>query len=153
MMTVKIISPSDDLIQIVDEINNASWDESNEISKYDAESLLSYLKRQDTLFVTCHLIQSGKSIFLGMASARLEIKPYDKQLWLYVDEVDVCADQRQKGAGKALMKKLIEIASLKGCEEVWLGAEVENIPANALYRSMEPDDVAQFVGYTYEIDE
>jgi len=38
------------------------------------------------------------------------------------------------------MKKLIEIATLKGCEEVWLGAEVENIPANALYRSMEPDE-------------
>ena len=88
-----------------------------------------------------------------MASSRIEIKPYDQELWLYVDEVDVCSDQRQKGAGKAIMSKLIEIAKDKGCEEVWLGTEVDNLPANALYRLLDPDDVANVVGYTFETDE
>ncbi len=89
---------------------------------------------------------------LGIASARLEIKPYDKMRWLYVDEVDVCADQRKKGAGKAIMRKLIEIARDTGCEEVWLGTEVDNQAVNALYRSLDPDDVAQVIGYAYKMD-
>jgi ribosomal protein S18 acetylase RimI-like enzyme len=83
----------------------------------------------------------------------MEIKPYDKERWLYVDEVDVCSEQRKKGAGKAIMRKLIEIAEDTGCDEVWLGTEVDNQPANALYRSLDPDEVEQFIGYTYETDE
>ena len=81
------------------------------------------------------------------------MKPYEYALWLYVDEVDVCADQRQRGAGKALMTKLLEIAEASGCEEVWLGTEADNQPANALYRALNPDDVAAVVGYTFETDE
>ena len=153
MINVSILTPSDDLRKIVHEINHASWDSANEMSVYDVESLTTYLERQDTLFIMCHDISSDPPTLLGIASARLEIKPYGKELWLYVDEVDVCSDQWRKGAGKAIMQKLIEIAHEKGCEEVWLGAEVENMAANALYRSLEPDEVSQVVGYTFEIDE
>ena len=150
MIDVNIITPSDDLRKIVHEINHASWDSANEMSVYDVESLSTYLERQDTLFVTCHDIASDPPKLLGIASSRIEIKPYGKELWLYVDEVDVCSDQRRKGAGKAIMQKLMEIAYEKGCAEVWLGAEVENMAANALYRSLEPDEVSQVVGYTFE---
>ena len=153
MINVNILIPSDDLSKIVHEINHASWDTANEMSVYDVESLSAYLKRQDTVFVTCHDTTSDPPTLLGIASARLEIKPYGKELWLYIDEVDVCSDQRRKGAGKAIMQKLIEIAYEKGCQEVWLGAEVDNMAANALYRSLEPDEVSQVVGYTFEIKE
>ena len=153
MIDVNIINPSDDLSKIVHEINHASWDSANEMSVYDVESLFSYLERQDTLFVTCHDISSDPPTLLGIASSRIEMKPYGRELWLYVDEVDVCSDQRRKGAGKAIMQKLVEIAHEKGCEEVWLGAEVENMAANALYLSLKPDEVSQVVGYTFEINE
>src|ERR1051325_9983346 len=139
MIDVDIVTLSDDLRKIVHEINHASWDRANEMSMYDIESLSTYLERQDTLFVTCHDISSDPPTLSGIASARLEIKPYGKELWLYVDEVDVCSDQRRKGAGNAIMQKLIEIAYEKGCAEVWLGAEAENMAANALYRSLKPD--------------
>ena len=151
MINVNLITPVDGLSKIVHEINHASWDSANEMSVYDVESLTTYLERQDTLFITCDDISSDPPTLLGIASARLEIKPYGKELWLYVDEVDVCSDQRRKGAGKAIMQKLIEIAYEKGCAEVWLGAEVENIAANALYRSLKPDTVSQVVGYTFEM--
>jgi ribosomal protein S18 acetylase RimI-like enzyme len=153
MIDVNIITPSDDLSKLVHEINHALWDSANEMSVYDVESLSTYLERQDTLFVTCHDIASDPPTLLGIASSRIEIKPYGKELWLYVDEVDVCSDQRRKGAGKAMMQKLIEIANEKGCEEVWLGAEVENMAANALYRSLKPATVSRVVGYTFEINE
>ena len=153
MIDVNIITPSDDLSKIVHEINHASWDSANEMSVYDVESFSSYLERPDTLFVTCHDISSDPPTLLGIASSRIEIKPYGKELWLYVDEVDVCSDQRRKGAGKAMMQKLIEIAYEKGCEEVWLGAEVENMAANALYLSLKPAAVSRVVGYTFEFNE
>ena len=148
-MQTKRITLADDLVRLVDDINQASWDEANEISTYDEHSLKVYLERQDTLFVACY----EEEVLMGMASCRIEIKPYGEELWLYVDEVDVCADQRQKGAGKSIMKKLIAIAEAEGCEEVWLGTEVDNTPANALYKSLKPDDIAAVVGYTFETDD
>ena len=153
MISVTIITIRDDLQRLVDEINQASWDDANEMSRYDVEALSAYLERQDTLFIACHGIGESDRVLMGIASSRFEFKPYDKERWIYVDEVDVCADQRQKGAGKAMMRKLIEIANDSGCEEVWLGTEVDNQAANALYQSVEPDDVAQVIGYTYETDD
>ena len=153
MIDVNVITLSDNLQNIVDEINNASWDGSNEMSPYDIESISAYLERQDTLFVACHDFSSKPPKLLGIASSRIEIKPYGKKLWLYVDEVDVCSDQRLKGVGKAIMRKLIEIAREKGCEEVWLGAEAGNAAANALYLSLKPEEVTQVVGYTFETNE
>jgi ribosomal protein S18 acetylase RimI-like enzyme len=52
-----------------------------------------------------------------------------------------------------MMRELIAIARESGCQEVWLGTEVDNIPANALYKSLQPDEVEQFVGYSYYVDE
>jgi len=153
MIVVSVISINDDLQRLVDEINSASWDDANEMSEYGVEALVEYLTSQDTLFVACHEITEEDRTLLGFASSRFEIKPYDKSRWLYVDEVDVCADQRQRGAGKAIMRKLIEVAENSGCEELWLGTEVDNLAANALYRSLDPDEAEKFIGYTYETDD
>ena len=153
MLDVNIITFSDDLKKIVNEINHALWDSANEMSVYDVESLATYLEREGNRFVTCHDVSSNPPTLLGIASSQIEIKPYGKELWLYVDEVDVCSDQRRRGAGKAIMRKLIEIAHQKGCDEVWLGTEVENVVANALYLSLEPDEVTQIVGYTFKTNE
>ena len=151
MIIVKLVTNDDDLSSLVDEINSASWDDANELSEYDSAALSEYLGQQDTIFVACHEIVEGGRTLLGIASSRLEIKPYGRERWLYVDEVDVCADQRQKGVGTAIMRKLFEIAEEAECEEVWLGAEGNNQAANALYCSLHPDEIAQVVGYTYEI--
>ena len=151
-MEVMVVSSRHDLAKLVEEINRSAWDERNEMSTYDEGALRAYLDRQDTVFVACFEAAPLRSKLMGMGSARLELKPYGHERWLYVDEVDVCADQRQKGAGKRIMQKLIEIAEKRGCDEVWLGAEVGNDPANALYRSLHPDDVSEVVGYTFETD-
>ena len=153
MIDVIKVSKDDDLKQVVADINGGSWDADNDVSEYSEAALLAYLQRQDTVFVVAYERVEGKHTFLGMASGRLEIKPYDNEQWLYIDEVDVCVDQRKKGAGKAIMKKLLAIADEADCEEVWLGTEFDNDAANALYKSLEPDDIGQVVGYTYELDD
>ena len=152
MLEVKQITAGDAVSSLVADINQASWDAANEMCAYEEESLATYLAHPDTVFVSCYEAQDGQTTFMGMGSGRLELKPYDGSRWLYVDEVDVCADQRQKGAGAALMQKFIAIAEYHGCEEVWLGTEVDNDAANALYRSLDPDDEAEVVGYTWETD-
>ena len=99
--------------------------------------------------MTCY---SAASELLGIASGRVEIKPYDATQWLYVDEVDVCVNQRRKGAGREIMQALCNYAVNNDCELVWLGTEVDNVAANALYNSMQPDEVDDFTGYCYELD-
>ena len=106
MIEVTRITQEDDLESLVAAINGAQWDAANEISTYAVDALHAYLGRQDTLFMACHEIDGDAATFLGMASSRVEMKPYGHELWLYVDEVDVCADQRQKGAGTALMQAI-----------------------------------------------
>lgn len=152
-MKARTIDLDDDLHRLVNEINSASWDDSNEMSRYDVESLKAYLSRQDTVFVACHADAEQGGALLGIASSRIELKPYENETWLYVDEVDVCSDQRRKGAGRLIMRALLEIAEERGCKEVWLAAEADNDPANALYRSLNPDEVAKVIGYAYEMDE
>ncbi len=151
MIAVSVVTLDDNLQQLVDEINQAAWDDANEMSEYDVAALSAYLDRQDTRLVACHDVTDDGRTLLGMASARVEPKPYENARWLYVDEVDVCADQRRRGAGKAIMRKLIELARAADCKEVWLGAEQDNLAANALYQSLNPDDVTQVIGYTYEL--
>ncbi len=153
MIEVDVVTKQSDLETLVKEINAASWDAANDVCAYAVESLTNYLSRQDTVFVVAHDRQGTETTFVGMASARIEIKPYENQRWLYVDEVDVCVDQRKKGAGTAIMKKLLEIAKEADCEELWLGTELDNEPANALYQSLDPDEVEKFVGYNYELDD
>ncbi len=153
MITVTLVTLTDDLARLVAEINQAAWDSGNEMSVYDVPALSTYLARPDTLFVTCHDVHDAGRNLLGMASARVEPKPYGHERWLYVDEVDVCADQRRRGAGRAIMQRLIDLAREAGCAEVWLGAERENHAANALYRSLDPAEVTEVIGYTYLIPE
>jgi ribosomal protein S18 acetylase RimI-like enzyme len=153
MFQITFIRPSDDLRRLVAEINAAEWDEANEMGAYEEGALEHYLDQQDNILVVCHEAVEGGRRLLGVASARLQVKPYGRERWLYVDEVDVCSDQRCRGVGKALMQALMQAAEAAGCGELWLGAEVGNDAANALYRSLGPEDVAAVTGYTYALGE
>lgn len=152
MFETKVISVSDNLTQIVNDINAAQWDEANDITEYHEGALRQYLQRADTVFVTCYDNTATEAVLLGIASGRVEIKPYDATQWLYIDEVDVCVNQRRKGAGREIMESLCRIAVERDCELVWLGTEPYNTAANALYKSLDPDEVEPFTGYCYELD-
>lgn len=151
MIVVERVHEDADLETLVVEINAASWDEANDMGGYDVTSLRRYLQNEDTVFVTCREVAASTATLLGIASGRLEPKPYGPERWLYVDEVDVAADQRRKGAGSAIMSKLFDIARDAGCTEVWLGTEVDNDAANALYSALEPTERETFVGYGWAL--
>ena len=144
------ITRSDDLEALVTLINSAEWDEDNDVDTYSVAALEAYLCKEDTVFIAA-CCTDGEKELVGMASGRIELKPYDHMKWLYIDEVDTCANQRRKGVGRALMVRLLEIARESDCEEVWLGTESTNVAANALYKSLVPDEVDHVVGYLFEI--
>ncbi len=147
---VKRIARSDDLKAVVALINSAEWDKDNDVVPYSFAALESYLSKEDTVFVIA-LTTEGEQQLAGMASGRIELKPYGHMKWLYIDEVDTCANQRRRGVGKALMQRLLKIARESDCEEVWLGTESDNVAAKALYQSLLPDEVDQVVGYLFDI--
>jgi len=148
-LEVDILESGDDLASVADAIGNAPWDEDNEVAGYSEATLRDYLNCQDTVFIVCYLVRDGVRQLGGMASARIETKPYAGGKWLYIDEVDTCSNLRRQGVGTALMRRLFAIASQAACEEVWLGTEVDNVAANRLYQSLDPEDIEAVNGYTY----
>lgn len=149
-LETRLLNESDDLESIVADINNAKWDTANEMGAYDFESLRYYVRQADTLFVICYIEHAVGAELAGIASARIQHKPYDKMRWLYIDEVDAAANLRQRGVGTAIMKLLLEYAEANDLEEVWLGTEADNVPARKLYESLKPNYIDDVVGYTFE---
>lgn len=151
-LIARFLAESDDLEAIVADINAAQWDDSNEMVDYEVESLSYYLNQVDTLFVVCYIDEGAGPVLAGIASARLQHKPYEKMRWLYIDEVDTAADLRKRGVGTAIMKLLLEYAENNDLDEVWLGTEVENTPARKLYESLNPTFIDDVIGFTFELE-
>lgn len=151
-MKVDIISLDDNLQELADQINHSSWDDENEVEEYSGDALQAYLKKEDTVFIVCYLIENDVQTLAGMSSGRIEQKPYEFSKWLYIDEVDTCSNHRQKGVATAMMKTLLKIAEDNDCEEVWLGTESNNLIARRFYESLNPNDIEDVIGYTFELE-
>ena len=148
----KFLTQSDDLKAFVADINCAQWDAANEMCHYDVAALRNYLEQADTLFVVSYLTNESGTALAGIASARIQHKPYETMRWLYIDEVDTAANLRQRGVATAIMQHLLDFADLQDFDEVWLGTEVENGPARKLYESLKPDHIDQVIGYTFDLE-
>ena len=145
----KLISATDDLELLARQINSASWSPENEMDddEFTAASLNLYLADQSNVLVVAYI----ENRFAGLASGSIREKPYPNSRWLYVDEVDVTADYRRQGVGKAMMNTLLRLATEQSCCELWLGTEHDNSAAQALYNSLKPLEVESFVGFTYKL--
>lgn len=147
MIRIQKITPKENLNKITQAIKTAKWSKASEIdpNDYCEEDLKDFLSKESAIFCVAYL----NDAFAGMASAHL-LQKASGDLWLYIDEIDVCSDKQKKGVGTALMKFLFNKAKENECDETWLGTEIDNLPANALYKSLKPSEVENFVGYTYE---
>ena len=152
-LDTRLICGEDDLQTLVDQINAAQWDDANDLENYSVDALKAYLNKQDTVLVVCHIETDEGKFLAGMASGRIEQKPYEFEKWLYIDEVDTCKNYRQLGVGTSIMKQLMDIADEHDCKEAWLGTEKTNTVARRFYESLEPDDVEDVIGFTFELDD
>ena len=147
MIKINRVSKRDDLVMIVEEISAAKWANDSQIDSddYTVETLSKFINNSDSIFLVAYLEER----FSGMASAMVLDKP-NGDIWLYIDEIDVCENMHRKGVATQMMKQLFLLASEYECDEIWLGAEKENVAANELYRTLNPIDIQEFLGYTYK---
>jgi aminoglycoside 6'-N-acetyltransferase I len=107
----------------------------------DAARLTAYLATAGHLMV---LALEG-DVVVGQCAGVVHRHP-DKPTELYVDEVGTASTHRRQGIARAMLGELFRWGRELGCEEAWLGTELDNDAANALYRGHRPveDEAIQY---------
>lgn len=72
---------------------------------------------------------------VGMATGLVHFHP-DKPLEFFVNEVGVAEGHQRRGIAKSLMAALFDAARARGVRYAWVGTELDNGPARALYESV-----------------
>lgn len=85
---------------------------------------------------------------VGMASGVAMMHP-DKPPQFFINELGVREGHRREGIGTALVQRMREIAMDRGCVDVWLAAEGDDLPARGLYRSMKARETENTVIYDW----
>ena len=107
----------------------------------DPSRLATYLATPGHVMVVA--IDDGSIV--GQCAGVMHRHP-DKPTELYVDEVGTASTHRRQGIARAMLDELFRWGRELGCEEAWLGTELDNDAANALYRGYAPieDETMQF---------
>jgi aminoglycoside 6'-N-acetyltransferase I len=100
------------------------------------ERLRAYLAEPVNLMI----IAVDGDLVIGQAAAVIHKHP-DKPDELFIDEVGVSPDWRQRGIARRMMQAMFQLGRSLGCKASWLGTEVDNLPARRLYESFGEDGV------------
>src|SRR6478672_1511163 len=74
----------------------------------------------------------------------------DKPTELYLDEVGVAPEFQRRGLARRMLDEMFAIGRAEGCEEAWVGTELDNEPARKLYESR-GGAAEPFVMYVYRL--
>ncbi len=75
----------------------------------------------------------------------------DKPTELYIDEVGTASTHRRQGIARQMLAEMFAWGRERGCEEAWLGTELDNHAANALYRGHAPIEDAAMQYYLFRL--
>jgi ribosomal protein S18 acetylase RimI-like enzyme len=73
---------------------------------------------------------------VGLATCFINFSTFNVKPYLYIHDIVVYADFRNKGLGKALMEKLIEISTERDYCKITLEVREDNFQAQGLYYSL-----------------
>jgi ribosomal protein S18 acetylase RimI-like enzyme len=76
---------------------------------------------------------SGEEV-IAQVAAVIHRHP-DKPTELYLDEVGVAPAFQRQGLARRMLDEMFAIGRAAGCEEAWVGTELDNGPARRLYES------------------
>ena len=80
------------------------------------------------------VLYEGKIV--GLATCFINFSTFNVKPYLYIHDIVVYADFRNKGIGKALMEKLIEISTEREYCKITLEVREDNFQAQGLYYSL-----------------
>ena len=80
------------------------------------------------------VLYEGKIV--GLATCFINFSTFNVKPYLYIHDIVVYADFRNKGIGKALMEKLIEISTERDYCKITLEVREDNFQAQGLYYSL-----------------
>jgi aminoglycoside 6'-N-acetyltransferase I len=113
----------------------------------DPARLAAYLGEPGHLMIAA--LHDG--LVIGQVAAVIHRHP-DKPTELYVDEVGVTPAFQRQGIARAMLDAVFVLGRKLGCEEAWVGTEVDNVPARRLYEERGADG-EPFVMYVYDLSE
>ena len=114
--------------------------------RIDLARLAAYLADPSHLMVVA--VSNGEVI--GQARGVVHRHP-DAPTELYIDNLGVTPARMRKGIATRLLDDLIAWGRSLGCVQAWVGTEVDNEAARALYLSR-GSDAETFVMYFYEFE-
>jgi ribosomal protein S18 acetylase RimI-like enzyme len=113
----------------------------------DAERLTAYIREPGHLMILAVIDDR----VVGMCTAMVH-RHADKVTELYVDEVGVTERLHRRGIGGRMVRGMLDWGRELGCAEAWVGTEVDNIAARALYRSFGPTEEDPSIIYVYKLE-
>lgn len=113
-----------------------------------AERLKAYLRTPGHVMVVAI---DGDTI-VGQCAGVVHRHP-DKPTELYVDEVGTASTHRRQGIARRMLQALFAWGRELGCDEAWLGTELDNGAANALYRHFGPIEDEQMQFYVFGLSD
>ena len=96
------------------------------------------------------LVAITDGLVISQCAAVIHRHP-DKVTELYIDEVGVTPAFQRQGIARRLLDEMFALGKSLGCEEAWVGTELDNEPARGLYRARKPGTEEPFVVYVYDL--
>jgi ribosomal protein S18 acetylase RimI-like enzyme len=111
-----------------------------------SERLHRYLRRAGNLMV----LALADGVVVGQCAAVLHHHP-DKPDELYIDEVGTASTHRRQGIARAMMAEMLTWGRELGCEDAWLGTELDNVEANGLYEGIKRGQGDRMIYYEFKL--
>ena len=96
------------------------------------------------------LLAFDNGVVVGQCAAVIHRHP-DKLTELYIDEVGTASTHLRQGIATRLVEAMFAWGRELGCHEAWLGTELDNGPANALYRRFGPQEDEAIQYYLFKL--
>ncbi len=114
----------------------------------DPDRLADYLASPGHLMI----VAVANNVVVGHCAAVIHRHP-DKPSELYIDEVGVTPKRQREGVATRLLNEMFEWGMEFGCEEAWVGTELTNMAARALYDALGPIESGPFALYVYQLSD